>query len=119
MLPVRRLLLRTHHAQCGETGCYIRLGYEISRRWSVSGDVSLTHFNASNPGSVSDPIADADQSVTRGMASVSIENRYEKTSGGLSFFYNWGRHDINDGYHPFPKTRKKTSLLTTGSIHGT
>ena len=24
---------------------------------------------------------------------------YERTSGALSFFYNWGRHKINDGYH--------------------
>lgn len=102
-----------HRADMGfeQYSSYIRLGYEISRRWSVSGDVSLTHFNASNPGGVSDPIADADQSVTRGMASVSIENRYEKTSGGLSFFYNWGRHDINDGYHPFSEDPEENQPL--------
>ena len=32
------------------------------------------------------------------MTSFALENHYEKTSGGLSFFYNWGRHKINDGY---------------------
>ena len=32
------------------------------------------------------------------MTSFALENRYEKTSGTLSFFYNWGRHKINDGY---------------------
>ena len=34
------------------------------------------------------------------MASAMLENHYERTSGGLSLFYNWGRHKINDGYHP-------------------
>ena len=29
-----------------------------------------------------------------------VENHYEKTSGALSFFYNWGDHWINDGYQP-------------------
>ena len=29
-----------------------------------------------------------------------LENHYGRTSGALSFFYNWGRHKIDDGYHP-------------------
>ena len=62
--------------------------------------MNVTHFNASNPGTVSDPLADADQSVTRGMTSLAVENEYERTSGALSVFYNWGDHHINDGYHP-------------------
>ena len=32
------------------------------------------------------------------MTSFALENNYEKTSGALSFFYNWGKHWINDGY---------------------
>ena len=63
-------------------------------------DVNVTHFNASNPGTVSDPLLDADQRVTRGMASVALANDYGRTSGALSLFYNWGRHWLNDGYHP-------------------
>ena len=34
------------------------------------------------------------------MTSFAVENRYEKTSGAVSFFYNWGNHWINDGYTP-------------------
>ena len=34
------------------------------------------------------------------MTSLALENRYEKTSGALSIFYNWGNHWINDGYTP-------------------
>ena len=44
-------------------------------------DVNVTHFNASNPGTVSDPLLDADQRVTRGMASVALANDYGRTSG--------------------------------------
>lgn len=34
------------------------------------------------------------------MTSFAVENEYGKTSGALSFFYNWGDHWINDGYTP-------------------
>ncbi|HIZ87803.1 MAG TPA: TonB-dependent receptor [Candidatus Coprenecus pullistercoris] len=81
-------------------GGYAKIGYDFSGHWRVRADVNVTHFNASNPGTVSEPLADADQSVTRGMTSMAVENEYERTSGALSVFYNWGDHHINDGYHP-------------------
>lgn len=89
-----------HRADMGfeQYGGYAKVGYEISQAWNVWADVNLTHFNASNPGEVSAPLIDNDQRITRGMASFALENRYEKTSGALSFFYNWGRHKIDDGY---------------------
>lgn len=81
-------------------GGYAKLGYEMTDHWNVRGDVNVTHFNASYPGPVSAPLFDGDQRITRGMTSLALENRYEKTSGGLSFFYNWGDHWINNGYTP-------------------
>ena len=81
-------------------GGYAALGYELADTWRVRADVNATHFNASYPGPVSIPLLDGDQRITRGMASFAVENEYEKTSGGLSFFYNWGDHWINDGYTP-------------------
>lgn len=81
-------------------GGYAKLGYDFSTIWKVWGDVNVTHFNASNPGSVQSPLIDNDSRITRGMTSFALENHYEKTSGALSFFYNWGRHKINDGYAP-------------------
>ncbi|GCB36350.1 ligand-gated channel [Bacteroides faecalis] len=79
-------------------GGYAKLGYDLSNYWKVWGDVNVTHFNASNPGTIQTPLIDNDSRITRGMSSFALENRYEKTSGALSFFYNWGRHKINDGY---------------------
>ena len=81
-------------------GGYAKLGYDFTDNWRIRADVNVTHFNASNPGTVSDPLSDADQSVTRGMTSLAVENEYERTSGALSVFYNWGDHHVNDGYHP-------------------
>lgn len=79
-------------------GGYAKLGYELSRAWTLSGDVNLTHFNASNPGEVTAPLIDNDSRITRGRASAALANRYDRTSGALSLFYNWGRHKIDDGY---------------------
>ena len=80
-------------------GGYAKFGYEISDAWNVWADVNLTHFDASNPGEISNSLLDNDQRITRGMTSFALANHYAKTSGTLSFFYNWGKHWINDGYN--------------------
>ncbi len=81
-------------------GGYVKLGYEITDKWNVWGDLNITHFNATNPGSISVPYIDNDQRITRGVANFAIQNRYKYTSGTISAFYNWGQHRINDGYQP-------------------
>lgn len=81
-------------------GGYAKLGYEMTGNWSLRGDINITHFNASYPGPITPPLLDGDQRITRGVTLFAIENNYEQTSGGLSFFYNWGKHWINDGYTP-------------------
>lgn len=84
--------------QFEQYGGYAKLGYDLTANWNTFADVNVTHFNASYPGPVSAPLLEGDQRITRGVASFALENRYERTSGGLSFFYNWGKHWINDGY---------------------
>lgn len=81
-------------------GGYAKLGYEMTDNWNVWGDVNVTHFNASYPGPAGAPLVDGDQRITRGMTALAVENHYEKTSGAVSFFYNWGHHWVNDGYTP-------------------
>lgn len=81
-------------------GGYAKLGYDFNDSWKLWGDVNITQFKASNPGEAGNPYIDNDSRITRGMTSLALENHYEKSSGALSFFYNWGRHKINDGYHP-------------------
>ena len=79
-------------------GGYAKLNYDFSANWNAYADVDITHFNASNPGTVTDPMIEADQWITRGAVAVGVENHYEKTSGRISFYDNFGRHKINDGY---------------------
>lgn len=81
-------------------GGYGKLGYELTDNWRTYADVNVTHFNATYPGPVTAPLLEGDQRITRGVTSVAVENHYDKTSGALSFFYNWGDHWINDGYTP-------------------
>lgn len=81
-------------------GGYAKLGYELTGNWNTYADVNVTHFNASYPGPVSAPLLEGDQRITRGVTSFALENHYERTAGALSFFYNWGKHWINDGYTP-------------------
>ncbi len=79
-------------------GGYAKAGYELSQNWIAYGEVNITHFNASNPGTVASHINDNDSRITRGMAGVALENRYDAVNGAVKVFYNWGRHKINDGY---------------------
>ncbi len=79
---------------------YMKLGYNFTSNWKAYTDLNLTNFSASNPGSITTPIIDNDADITRGMTSFSLENKYERTSGALKFFYNFGSHKINDGYNP-------------------
>ena len=80
-------------------GGFVKLGYELSNHWNVTTDLNLTHWNASNPGSVAQPKLENDQWITRGSANLVLENHYERTSGALSIYDNFGRHKINDGYN--------------------
>ena len=86
--------------QFEQYGGYAKLGYDLTANWNTYADVNVTHFNATYPGPVSAPLLEGDQRITRGVASFALENKYERTSGALSVFYNWGKHWINDGYTP-------------------
>lgn len=80
-------------------GGFAKVGYDFSDVLKVSADLSLTHFNASNPGTIYAPVYDNDSRITRLMSSVSLDNDFGNTSGSLKLFYNWGEHNINDGYY--------------------
>lgn len=85
------------HLGFEQYGGHVKLGYVINENWNTYVDANLTHFNASQPGTVELPLYDADQWITRGAASAAIENHYGRTNGGLSVYTNFGRHKIDDG----------------------
>lgn len=89
-------------------GGFAKVNYDITPHWNVFADASITHFNASYPGTTSAPMLDADQWITRGAIAIGFENHYRLTSGRLSIYDNFGRHKIDDGYNALtgsPQTR--------------
>ena len=80
-------------------GGYVKFGYDINDNFDIYADLNLTHFNASNPGTVSQPKLENDQWITRGAASLVLHNHFASTSGAIHIYDNFGRHKINDGYN--------------------
>lgn len=78
---------------------YVKLGYDFANNWKATGDLNVTHFNSSNPGRVDAPIIDNDMKITRGLASMSVTNSYDRTNGTLRAYLDWGHHNIDDGYN--------------------
>ena len=80
-------------------GGFLKLGYDLNENWSASVSGNVTHWNASNPGLITQLKLENDQWITRGEVSATIANNYGCTSGALSVYSNFGRHKINDGYN--------------------
>lgn len=76
---------------------YAKVGYDFSTRWKAFADLDITHFKASNPGTESEPMLENDQWITRGVASLNLQNDYGRTAGGATLYLNWGNHKIDDG----------------------
>ncbi len=81
------------------TNGFANLGYRFNEHYKTTGDLSLAKYKFQNPGQISNPIFDNKMDVLRGTASVGLENTYDKASGAIRLFYNWGNHKINDGYY--------------------
>ena len=79
---------------------YAKLGYRFNPHLNLSADFSLAGFNAQDPGpdtlnaSFGETI-----DITRGYWAVSLVNESEKFSGAAKWFYNFGEHNITDGFH--------------------
>lgn len=98
-------------------GGYVKLGYDFTSHWNAYIDANITHFNASNPGTEGAPLFDADQWITRGVTSIALENHYEKTSGALSFYSNFGWHKIDDGTND-PETSTQRYFHSKDALTG-
>ena len=80
------------------TNGFANLGYRFNDYLKATGNVSIAKIISTNPGIVSKPIYDNDVDVLRGTTSLAFENNFGKISGAVRAFYNWGNHEINDGY---------------------
>ena len=80
------------------TNGLINLGYQLSDAWKAGARVSLMNAYSENPGTVDAPMFDAWTDIVRGMATLSLENSYERTQGNIDLYFNYGDHTINDGH---------------------
>lgn len=77
---------------------YLRGGYEISKSLTMNADFSVAGYEASDPGPDFGKAGNKID-ITRGMGALSLENRFKQSNGSARFFYNFGVHDISDGFH--------------------
>lgn len=100
---------------------FTKLGYELTEEWNVTGNVNIARSKSQNPGTESKPMLDGTADVLRGMSGLSIENNYGKTSGAVNLYYNWGDHEINDGYFagetPRPYLFNSTDYMGGANIY--
>lgn len=86
-------------------GGYGKLTFDVSDAWRAFADVSITKFDASNPGTEDNPYIDNDQWIMRGAASGGVGHTYSNINGMLTVYGNWGHHKIDDGYHEGEKAK--------------
>ncbi len=79
---------------------YAKLGYDFSKAWSARVDYSLMNFVGNDPiyAKLEDPVSTDiyHQNITRGEASLSVNNHYEGTNGSVRVYYSYGNHIIKD-----------------------
>jgi len=82
------------------TNGYLKLNYQINSNIFVNSDLSLAYFKASDPGpDTINAIPGSKIDIKRGYWSFTVDNNYEKHSGSVKLFYNFGEHNITDGFH--------------------
>ncbi len=83
------------------TNGYVKAGYKISDHIKAMADFSLADFVSDNPGPVfnEDDYNTFNVDIIRAKTSLSLENQYDKVSGALKFFHNFGEHKLSDGWH--------------------
>lgn len=82
---------------------YAKLGYEIYKGLTLTADYSLAKYIANDNGPVNQQPVPFNIDISRGKASLSLENKFENSEGGLNFYHNFGTHNLSDGFHSTDK----------------
>lgn len=86
------------NAEFNTTNGSLKIGYDFSNHWKASAGTLIDYINSHNPGTIQKPMLDGWVNALRTTYSLSVENKYEKASGAFQAFYNWGKHEINNGH---------------------
>ena len=72
----------------------------LSPSFVLSGDGSLSAFKTFDPGTASAPRIDNWVDIVRGSSGIALENTHRSSARVRSkAYFNFGRHDIYDGFH--------------------
>ena len=77
---------------------YIKAGYRINPHLRFLADFSMAAYETADPGMEGGPAGDRID-ILRGKTSFSFENNYRRLSGAVKLYYNFGDHEITDGWH--------------------
>lgn len=79
---------------------YSKIGYDVNEHIKLGLDFSLAKFKSQDPGPDTLNAKKGEAiDITRGYGSFTAENEFSKASGAAKLFYNFGEHNITDGFH--------------------
>jgi Outer membrane cobalamin receptor protein len=82
------------------SNAYSKIGYNLNEHLKLSADFSLAKFKSQDPGPDTLNAKKGEAiDITRGYGSFTAENEFLKASGSAKLFYNFGEHNITDGFH--------------------
>jgi len=80
------------------TNGYLKAGYKLNSNFSLVADVNLSKFEAFDPGPESGNVGEQID-ILRGKAAISLLTNFEFTEGAITYYHNFGEHNISDGFH--------------------
>jgi len=80
------------------TNGYVKTGYDISEHLKVFADFNTARYKTADPGPVNGSVGERID-ILRGKVAISLEDDFAVAEGALKLFYNFGDHDITDGWH--------------------
>lgn len=82
------------------TNGYLKAGYEFNSHLKLFADFNSASFETQDPGPLNGPVGERID-IFRGKTSLSLENNFARFAGALKMYYNFGDHDITDGWHSY------------------
>ena len=77
---------------------YLKAAYRFSEHWNLMVDFNLAGYETADPGMTGAPAGERID-ILRGKTSLSLDNKSELLEGAFKLYYNFGDHDISDGWH--------------------
>jgi len=88
------------HSNFKITNGYLKLSYNFNEHFSASTDLSFASFEAADPGpDTLNAMPGQKIDILRGYWACTLLNEFDKSSGALKLFYNFGEHRITDGFY--------------------